>query len=66
NGPGLPEKARTNLFKAFTGSTSKGGTGLGLTIARDLARVMGGDILLHDTGPDGTEFHIVLPKRVEG
>jgi len=61
NGPGLPEKAQTNLFKSFSGSTSKGGTGLGLTIARDLARVMGGDVSLGQTGPEGTTFIVSLP-----
>jgi CheY-like chemotaxis protein/HPt (histidine-containing phosphotransfer) domain-containing protein len=38
-----------------------GGTGLGLTICRRLARLMGGDIEL-DTGPDsGSRFTLVLP-----
>lgn len=46
NGPGLPSKARDNLFKAFSGSVAEGGTGLGLTIARDLARVMRGFLSL--------------------
>ncbi|MEO1405257.1 MAG: HAMP domain-containing sensor histidine kinase [Pseudomonadota bacterium] len=62
NGPGLPRKARENLFKAFSGSVAEGGTGLGLTIARDLARVMGGDVKLEETGPDGTTFLIALPS----
>ncbi|MEM7005430.1 MAG: HAMP domain-containing sensor histidine kinase [Pseudomonadota bacterium] len=62
NGPGLPTKARDNLFRAFSGSVAEGGTGLGLTIARDLARVMGGDITLENTGPDGTTFLVTLPN----
>ena len=33
-GPGLPEKARTSLFRAFQGSVSPGGTGLGLGHSR--------------------------------
>ncbi len=56
NGPGLPEKARANLFKPFTGSVRSGGTGLGLTIARDLIRAHGGDLVLERTGPGGTVF----------
>ncbi|HHL43582.1 MAG TPA: HAMP domain-containing histidine kinase [Hellea balneolensis] len=60
-GPGLPEKAKSNLFKAFTSSTTKGGTGLGLTISRELARAQGGNLILEKTGPDGTTFTVCLP-----
>ncbi len=56
NGPGLPEKAKANLFKPFTGSVRSGGTGLGLAIARDLIRAHGGDLVLERTGPEGTVF----------
>lgn len=56
NGPGLPPKALANLFKPFTGSVRSGGTGLGLTIARDLIRAHGGDLVLEHSGPDGTVF----------
>jgi len=62
NGPGLPEKAQANLFKAFSGSVAEGGTGLGLTIARDLARVMGGDLSLEKTSPEGTSFVVTLGR----
>lgn len=61
NGPGLPEKTRDNLFVPFAGSTTKGGTGLGLVIARDLSQAMGGNLKLGATGKTGTEFHIELP-----
>lgn len=60
DGPGLPEQSLDNLFKPFAGSSKTGGTGLGLTIARDLARSMGGDLTLARTGPDGTVFHIAM------
>lgn len=60
-GPGLPAKARKNLFKAFT-STRKGGTGLGLTIARELARAQGGNLQLESTGEAGTVFVVSLPS----
>jgi signal transduction histidine kinase len=61
NGPGVPEKALTNLFQPFFGSSRAGGTGLGLAIARDLARGHGGELELLRTGPDGAAFELRLP-----
>jgi len=65
-GPGLPEQARSNLFKPFAGSTRRDGTGLGLALSRDLARAMGGDLDLAETGEAGTRFVISLPKSDQG
>ncbi len=62
NGPGMTEKSRTSLFEPFTGSSRDGGTGLGLVIARDIARNHGGDLALDATGPDGTCFRLNLPR----
>ena len=61
DGPGLPERARSNLFQPFVGSARRGGTGLGLAIARELAQGHGGDITLVKTGPKGTVFELRLP-----
>ncbi|MEM5518585.1 HAMP domain-containing sensor histidine kinase [Henriciella sp. AS95] len=61
-GPGLSDKAESNLFKPFTGTTRKDGSGLGLALSRDLARSMGGDLTLQRTGPDGTVFRLTLPE----
>ena len=58
NGPGLPERARENLFTPFAGSSKRDGTGLGLAIARDLARSMGGDLKLESSDDTGTVFKI--------
>lgn len=62
DGPGLPERARQNLFKPFEASTRAGGTGLGLAIGRELAQAHGGDLQLVSTGPDGTTFRLCLPS----
>lgn len=60
NGPGLPPRARENLFVAFEGSARAGGTGLGLAIARELTEAHGGRLSLADTHP-GSRFDITLP-----
>ena len=61
-GPGLPPKARENLFTPFQGGVRKGGSGLGLAISQELVRGHGGDLVLKHTGPDGTTFEISLPR----
>ncbi len=61
NGPGVPPRARANLFRAFQGSSRAGGTGLGLAISAELARAHGGDVVLDDTLP-GATFHVRIPS----
>ena len=61
NGPGLPPRARQNLFVAFEGSARAGGTGLGLAIAREIAEAHGGKLELVEV-PKGTRFDITLPQ----
>ena len=61
-GPGVPEKARANLFKPFHATTRAGGTGLGLAIAAELVRAHGGEISLVP-GTIGATFRIVIPDR---
>ena len=63
-GPGLPQKARENLFQPFTGGIRKGGTGLGLAIAADLIRGHGGRLDLMRSDSEGTEFQIGLPREI--
>ncbi|CAK7258955.1 HAMP domain-containing histidine kinase [Shinella yambaruensis] len=63
NGPGMPAKARENLFAAFRGSVRSGGTGLGLAIARELVLAHGGTIALVEKPTPGTLFRIELPDR---
>ncbi|HET9069757.1 MAG TPA: HAMP domain-containing sensor histidine kinase [Amaricoccus sp.] len=60
-GPGLPQKARDNLFRPFRGGVRQGGAGLGLVIAADLVRGHGGTLELEETGPRGSTFRITLP-----
>jgi signal transduction histidine kinase len=65
-GPGLPQKARDNLFQPFRGSSRQGGAGLGLVIAAELVRGHGGTLALEETGPKGSTFRIVLPAPPHG
>lgn len=66
NGPGIPQDEREDVFRPFfrldaSRNLDKGGVGLGLTIARDIARSHGGDISL-DTAPNGgLRAHVWLP-----
>jgi signal transduction histidine kinase len=63
NGPGLPPRARDNLFVAFEGSARAGGTGLGLAIARELTEGNGGTLSFVDQGR-GTRFDVTLPAKL--
>lgn len=61
-GPGLPKRAKENLFAAFQGGARKGGTGLGLVIAAELVRGHGGKLELVRSDAEGTEFRLSLPQ----
>ena len=63
NGPGLPPRARDNLFVAFEGSARAGGTGLGLAIAREITEAHGGRLVFVDQ-PQGTRFDLILPASL--
>jgi signal transduction histidine kinase/ActR/RegA family two-component response regulator len=64
-GSGIPARDAERVFDAFaqagSGTARRGGTGLGLTISRQLARAMGGDVLHQapETG-GGALFHFTI------
>ena len=62
-GPGVPERARAHLFKAFQSVARKGGTGLGLAIAAELVQAHGGNLTLLDT-ECGAIFRVTIPDLV--
>ena len=61
SGPGLSEQARSSLFQP-TITFKKRGMGLGLSIARKSALLLGGDILLVAGELGGAGFRVVLPR----
>jgi len=60
NGPGIAADKREDVFRPFR-SGATGGTGLGLTIARDIVRAHGGDISLEDSPLGGLRARVRLP-----
>ncbi|HQT79124.1 MAG: two-component sensor histidine kinase [Rhodospirillales bacterium 20-64-7] len=60
DGPGIPADRRESVFRPFESGLS-GGTGLGLTIARDIIRAHGGEIVLEDSPLGGLRARIRLP-----
>ena len=67
DGPGIPENEREEVFKPFYRMESSrnpgtGGVGLGLSIARDVIRSLGGEILLEQSSLGGLRVRIYLPS----
>jgi signal transduction histidine kinase len=67
DGPGMTEEELAKAFEPFyRGETSRsretGGTGLGLGIARNVARAHGGELVLRNRAPRGLEAVLTLPR----
>ncbi|MEH6446495.1 MAG: ATP-binding protein [Oceanospirillaceae bacterium] len=65
NGPGIPDANIKQVFKPYTRVLPQaghvGGMGLGLSIARNIARAHGGDIVLSNITPKGLKVSLKLP-----
>ena len=66
-GPGIPPDRLEQVFEPFVQvdvslANRKAGTGLGLTISRDLARGMGGDLSATSKLGEGSVFTLTLPS----
>jgi len=65
-GIGITREQQAKIFEPFTQADSSttrrfGGTGLGLTICRQLAQLMGGSIWVESEPGKGSSFHVDLP-----
>lgn len=65
-GIGIPPDKISLIFEKFaqadtSNSRKHGGSGLGLTICRHLAHLMGGDITVESTEGKGSQFHFIIP-----
>jgi signal transduction histidine kinase len=71
-GIGIPADQLPKIFESFHQvesdilSKSREGTGLGLTISQQLARLMGGDITVESVLGDGSRFTLRLPIPSNG
>lgn len=68
-GIGIPEEYREKIFSAFeqvdgTRTRKGGGSGLGLSIVKQLADMMKGQIELESQAAEGSTFTIILPMRL--
>jgi signal transduction histidine kinase/CheY-like chemotaxis protein len=69
-GVGISEEALASLFQNFTQAHASinakfGGTGLGLSLSKNLCRLMGGDITADSVLGEGSVFTITVPMKVE-
>jgi len=72
-GPGIPLSKQSQVFEAFhqvdaSSVRQHSGTGLGLTIVKQLAKLMEGDVWFESSEGEGTTFHFVarIPKVKSG
>lgn len=68
-GPGIPAEDRERIFGEYEQADPEGegrrGSGLGLTLSRQLARLMDGDLTLESEVGEGSTFTLWLPRGVE-
>lgn len=75
SGPGIPKEEANKLYRPFTrlsqGSNKFSGTGIGLSLSKNIAQLLGGDVTLVDSTPNqGSTFKVtaeVQPvKKLDG
>ncbi len=71
NGPGIPDALLEQVFEPFfrleaSRNASSGGSGLGLSIARSIARAHGGSLALRNLPHGGLQALLTLPREAAG
>ena len=62
NGPGIPEAVQNRIFEPFVTHGKKGGTGLGMAIAKSVATAHGGTLTFETEAGKGTKFILQIPQ----
>jgi signal transduction histidine kinase len=64
HGPGIPAEEQSHIFEAFhrAGTSDERGTGLGLTLSRQLALLLGGDLTVESHLGEGAAFILSIPR----
>ena len=70
-GTGVPQRMHKLIFEPFvqadqSTTRAKGGTGLGLALSRSLTELLGGELILESSGPEGSVFRLQLPVHQIG
>lgn len=70
SGEGIPEEHLPNLFTRFyrvdsSRNRRSGGSGLGLSIVREIVEAHGGSVEVESRPGEGTTFRVVLPANIE-
>jgi len=71
HGPGVPEAEQQRVFEPYvrldpSRNPASGGVGLGLSVARNIARWHGGDVVLANAPDGGLRATLVLPRAAHG
>ncbi|HEY0708417.1 MAG TPA: HAMP domain-containing sensor histidine kinase, partial [Polyangia bacterium] len=65
-GAGVPDEIRERIFEAFYSTKGRGGTGMGLAMAREVMRRLGGEITVHNPSEGGACFELRFRREGAG
>ena len=66
HGPGVPDTDKAVVFERFYRKDGGPGSGLGLSLVRQIARLHGGEAHVRDNAPNGALFVIQIPRQEAG